>query len=384
MSDESENTPTTDDVTIVAATVADQEGILAEGAVAIQGDHALVVARFADTGSARALYDDLLMAEIDGSLHIDSVLVVKADDDGKLHVEKMTDHSTRTGLKWGIVGGVVAAVFLPATIVAGAVALGAAGAAAGKARNLAHRLDVEQELAGVITPGTSGILALVTAEDAPAVEAKAAERRGGQDGLRRRRDGRRGQGSRGHGRGDRPVRQLVPGGSPPHDATRARTGHGPGSFVSGPCVRRKVGPSALRRMHARSPADRRSPPGWPVACVRRNDVTISWIKRCIRCIDLTWSGSLEGPRRRCMRLTQSRRPLRDPGGRSEARRRQGTTPSISTSSEKLRNVRTRTISPSVAALSSVWSMATVRMMSAMIRTSRPSRIVRPRLWRRAV
>src|SRR4029079_9839933 len=171
---QTENTPATDDVTIVAATIADQEGILAEAGVAVQGDHALVVARLVETGSARALYDDLLMAEIDGSLHIDSVLVVKADDNGKLHVEKMTDHSTRTGLKWGIVGGVVAAVFLPATIVAGAVALGAAGAAAGKARNLAHRLDVEQELAGVITPGTSGILALVTAQDAPAVEAKAA------------------------------------------------------------------------------------------------------------------------------------------------------------------------------------------------------------------
>ena len=172
MSDQTENTPATDDVTIVAATIADQEGIVAEAALAMQGDHALVVARFADTGSARALYDDLLMAEIDGSLHIDSVLVVKADDNGKLHVEKMTDHSTRTGLKWGIVGGVVAAVFLPATIVAGAVALGAAGAAAGKARNLAHRLEVEKDLAGVITPGTSGILALVTATDAPAVEAK--------------------------------------------------------------------------------------------------------------------------------------------------------------------------------------------------------------------
>ena len=50
--------------------------------------------------------------------------------------------------------------------------LGVAGAAAGKARNLAHRLEVEKELADVITPGTSGILALVTAADAPAVEAK--------------------------------------------------------------------------------------------------------------------------------------------------------------------------------------------------------------------
>ena len=163
MSDEKTSTPAagSDDVVVVGAQVSDEYGVLAEGAVAVQGTHALVVARFADTGSARAVYDDLLMAEIDGSLHIDSVLVVKADDNGKLHVEKMTDHSTRTGLKWGIVGGVVAAVFLPATIVAGAVALGAAGAAAGKARNLAHRLDVEQELAGVITPENVGEMMLV-------------------------------------------------------------------------------------------------------------------------------------------------------------------------------------------------------------------------------
>jgi uncharacterized membrane protein len=174
MTDQPETTPATgaDDTVVMEATVADDQGVLAEGAIAIQGDHALVVARFADTTSARAIYDNLLMSEIDGSLHIDGVLVVKADDNGRLHVEKMTDHSTRSGLRWGIVGGVVAAVFLPATIVAGAVTLGVAGAAAGKARNLAHRLDVEKELADVITPGTSGILALVTAADAPAVEAK--------------------------------------------------------------------------------------------------------------------------------------------------------------------------------------------------------------------
>lgn len=161
-----------EEVVVVAGAVADDRGVLAEGAIAVEGDHALVVARFADTTSARAIYDSLLMSELDGSLHIDGVLVVKADEGGRLHVEKMTDHSTRTGLKWGIVGGLVAAVFLPATLVAGAVTLGVAGAAAGKARNLARRLAVEEELAGVITPGTSGILALVTAKDAPAVAAK--------------------------------------------------------------------------------------------------------------------------------------------------------------------------------------------------------------------
>ena len=172
MTDKDQVTPS-DDVAIAAAQVRDQYGVLAEGAVAVQGDSALVVARFADTGAARSVYDGLRSAETDGTLDIDGVLVVKADDDGRIRVEKMTDHSTRNGLAWGIVGGVVAAVFLPATIVAGAVALGAAGAAAGKARNLKRRVDVEKELAGVITPGTSGILALVTAKDAPKVEAAA-------------------------------------------------------------------------------------------------------------------------------------------------------------------------------------------------------------------
>src|SRR4029079_6169489 len=122
--DTNETTPAaTDDTVVMAAVAADEYGVLAEGAIAVEGDHALVVARFADTTSARSIYDSLLAGEIDGSLHIDGVLVVKADDDARLHVEKMTDHSPRTGLKWGTVGGVVAAVFLPATLVAGAVTL---------------------------------------------------------------------------------------------------------------------------------------------------------------------------------------------------------------------------------------------------------------------
>ena len=148
------------------------DGVMADGTVVAQGPHALVVARFADPTLAMSAYDDLIDAEVAGFLEVDGVLVVKADEKGQLHVQKMTDHSTRTGLKWGIVGGVVAAVLLPATIVAGAVALGVAGAAAGKARNLYHRAEVEKELAGVITPGTSGILALVSAMDSDAVARK--------------------------------------------------------------------------------------------------------------------------------------------------------------------------------------------------------------------
>ncbi len=174
MTDESTtpSTDSTDDVVVVASQVSDEQGVIAEGAIVAEGDHALIVARFANTDSAIAIYDELLAAEVDGSLHIDGVLVAKGAEDGKIHIQKMTDHSTRKGLKWGIVGGVVAAVFLPATIIGGAVALGAAGAAAGKARNLYHRVEVEKELAGVITPGTSGILCLVSATQADEVTKK--------------------------------------------------------------------------------------------------------------------------------------------------------------------------------------------------------------------
>jgi uncharacterized membrane protein len=161
-----------DDMMVVAGQVADDKGVIAEGVIAAEGDHALLVARFADTQSAIAIYDTLLTAEIDGSLHIDGVLVAKADADGQIHIQKMTEHSTRKGLKWGIVGGVVAGIFLPATIVGGAVALGVAGAAAGKARNLYHRVEVEKELTDVITPGTSGILCLVTAAQVEDVRLK--------------------------------------------------------------------------------------------------------------------------------------------------------------------------------------------------------------------
>jgi len=170
-----EKTNPTDDVVVVAGQIADDQGVIAEGAIAAEGDRALIVARFADPTLAMQAYDVLLEAEIDGSLEIDGVLVVKADEGGRLHVQKMTDHSTRKGLKWGIVGGVVAGIFLPATIIGGAVALGVAGAAAGKARNLVHRLEVEKELADVITPGTSGILALVSAPAAEAVAKKMPE-----------------------------------------------------------------------------------------------------------------------------------------------------------------------------------------------------------------
>jgi uncharacterized membrane protein len=157
-------------VVVVAGAVADDQGVLAEGAVAAQGDHAIVVARFADMQAATAVYDSLRSGEAGGAYHIDGVLVVNADGSGKVHVQKMTDHHTRNGLAWGAVAGVVLGVIFPPTIIGSAVALGAAGAVVGKVGNQLQKGKVADAVKDVITPGTSGILALVQLADAPAVE----------------------------------------------------------------------------------------------------------------------------------------------------------------------------------------------------------------------
>ena len=59
----------------------------------------------------------------------------------------------------------------------------------------------------------------------------------------------------------------------------------------------------------------------------------------------------------------------------------GHVPSISTSSVKLSRIRVSTMTPSTVTLSNVGSTTMVRMMSATMRTSRPSRMHRPRLRR---
>ncbi len=53
------------------------------------------------------------------------------------------------------------AIIFPPSIIAGAVAGGVIGAAIGKGANLAARNDVAAELASVLTPGSSGIVAVM-------------------------------------------------------------------------------------------------------------------------------------------------------------------------------------------------------------------------------
>ena len=133
----------------------------AEIAIAGTGAYFLIVARFPDASAAAKAYDDLRGIEQRSTLQIDGVVVANRDADGRIHLEELTEHSTRSGLKWGAVGGIALAALFPPTILAGALGGGAIGAAAGKVRNLVRRNEIEKELEAVLTPGTSGLLALV-------------------------------------------------------------------------------------------------------------------------------------------------------------------------------------------------------------------------------
>ena len=154
------------------ATGADETEITAVGAVVTDGAYTLFVADFSDTDTAWQAYEALLSVEDGATVEIEGVLVVKRGAEGKLEIQKATDHSTKTGLKWGVVGGVVLGVLFPPSILASAAAMGTIGAASGKIRQLHHRIELGKELEGAIEPGHSGILAMVS--DPGAVEIRKA------------------------------------------------------------------------------------------------------------------------------------------------------------------------------------------------------------------
>jgi uncharacterized membrane protein len=163
MTDERTSTPATDTEWIVPAVII---GLVTDGA------HSLIVAQFPTMEYAEAAYHTLRDVERGSALKIDGVVIASCDSEGKVHLGKVTDHSTKTGLKWGVVGGAIVGVIFPPSIIGSAAALGAAGAVLGKARSVFNRNGLADELADVMQPNTAGIIALV--EDTAVVEIRRA------------------------------------------------------------------------------------------------------------------------------------------------------------------------------------------------------------------
>ena len=157
--------------TVVGAVAADGE-VQAVGGVVTDYDNAVIVAAFADEDAAYSAYEALQDAEATGGLGIEGVLVIKTDENDRIKIQKMTDHSTKTGAKWGAVGGVVLGIFFPPSIIAATVGTSVVGGVLGKVRNEWHKSEASAALTGALGPNESGILALVTAGDVEAVKAK--------------------------------------------------------------------------------------------------------------------------------------------------------------------------------------------------------------------
>jgi len=156
--------------TVVGA-IGDETGTQAAGAIVTDYEYAVVLAAFNEDDAAREAYAVLGEAESQDKLRIEGVLVVRTDDEGKIEIQEMTDHSTRTGVKWGAVGGLIVGIIFPPAIIASAVGWGIVGGVLGKIRNVAHRSVMADELAGTLGPNQSGILALVKAGDLDGVKA---------------------------------------------------------------------------------------------------------------------------------------------------------------------------------------------------------------------
>jgi len=155
--------PTSQDpVSEGAATPADEQAareVVVE--LVSDGAHTLIVAQFPTMDAAQSAYEALKDIERGSSLRIDGVVVASCDAEGKVQLGTVTDHSTKNGLKWGVVGGALLGVIFPPSILAGAAGAGVLGATLGKVRNVFHRRGIADELAGVMQPNTSGVVALV-------------------------------------------------------------------------------------------------------------------------------------------------------------------------------------------------------------------------------
>mgnify|MGYP001828754866 CR=1 FL=1 len=157
--------------TVVAA-VGDETGVKAVAAMDTDYFNTVLVADFADGQAAQAAYMTLLEAVIQGVLRIDGLLTAHANDKGEINIDKLTEHSTKTGVKWGAAAGLAVGILFPPAIIGSVVGWGVAGGVLGKLRNLHHRHQVSNQLEGALEPNHSGIIALVHAVDVDKVKAQ--------------------------------------------------------------------------------------------------------------------------------------------------------------------------------------------------------------------
>lgn len=119
----------------------------------------LIVIGYEDEATAERVLDELQEAERDYLVDLDDAAVIVRNQKGKLKVHT-TDHlvagTTLGGMFWGMLIGLL--FLVP---VAGLVVGGLIGAATGGLGRLGIKDDFKQQVAGLVKPGTSAILAVI-------------------------------------------------------------------------------------------------------------------------------------------------------------------------------------------------------------------------------
>lgn len=75
--------------------------------------------------------------------------------------QKATDHSTKKGLKWGLVGGAALGLVFPPSIIASAAALGTGGHCPGQGQAGAQQIGLEKDLADAVAQQSSFFLEIL-------------------------------------------------------------------------------------------------------------------------------------------------------------------------------------------------------------------------------
>ena len=118
----------------------------------------VLAAAYDDVQAAQDDYDTVkALFEREGLGHDFDASVIQRDAEGKSHVIRKHEESTRHGLKWGLAVGAACAVFPAVGLVGGMAAGGAIGAAAGHVKGGMKDSDLKK-VADTLGKGEAGLV----------------------------------------------------------------------------------------------------------------------------------------------------------------------------------------------------------------------------------
>ena len=134
------------------------------GSMPVDDRYVILLASFDDEATASYTRECLSHVGAHGA-DIKNIVAMRSDACGVVHVQKLSDESTKTGIAAGLLGGVAAGVLLPPPLLASMVALATAGGVVGKLRYEYRKVEAGAALLGAVKPNKVGLLAIVKAAD---------------------------------------------------------------------------------------------------------------------------------------------------------------------------------------------------------------------------